>query len=135
MASEYLLDAYTEGKPFRSFSEGWVTPHGFEPQFLRSERNVLPLDDGVLIKERNVLFYPAVVLSLPKDIDGPLDLSTVALAKVDDGVILPLFYQFLFKTNTQPYLRLSNFLLSSTSSLQPVTANLSSHHWRLAIVR
>lgn len=26
-----------------------VTPHGFEPQLLRSERNVLPLDDGVLI--------------------------------------------------------------------------------------
>ena len=25
-----------------------VTPHGFEPQFLRSERNGLPLADGVL---------------------------------------------------------------------------------------
>ncbi len=24
-----------------------VTPHGFEPQLLRSERSVLPLDDGV----------------------------------------------------------------------------------------
>ncbi len=24
-----------------------VTPQGFEPQFLRSERKVLPLDDGV----------------------------------------------------------------------------------------
>jgi hypothetical protein len=25
----------------------FVTPHGFEPQLLRSERSVLPLDDGV----------------------------------------------------------------------------------------
>lgn len=32
-----------------------VTPHGFEPQFLRSERNGLPLADGVLISTFNAI--------------------------------------------------------------------------------
>lgn len=32
---------------FTSSKDKLVTPYGLEPQFLRSERNVLPLDDGV----------------------------------------------------------------------------------------
>lgn len=65
------------------YTNCFVTPQGFEPQFLRSERNVLPLDDGVSL---SMSYLPAEALAKGPLADGVgyLRYNTTIMQTIDE---------------------------------------------------